>query len=221
MSQLSLTYTDPQGSQKNIDHITQNFTDVKAFLNGSGALGGGNLTAQNTASAFAKDNVEPAFAGWKLAWQVTGAVIASIGAASYYFTQSGGIQGSTVTSALAPAFTWLDSADYAAGSRSTKFRVRATIATNGTAPGVTLTAGLYPVTVGGGSGVVGLTLGSAVTSSQATLTTPAANAATHADSSTFTPPTAGAYTLGFVIDTGTTAANSFGAMNLRLEYQQI
>lgn len=70
---------------------------------------------------------------------------------------------------------------------------------NGTAPGQDIVLDMRPVsTSGGGAGVSEITLGSAVTGSSLTLTTPSANSINrvrHTDAQAFTPPSDGAYSL--------------------------
>ena len=106
-----------------------------------------------------------------------------------------------------PPIFYIDSADYTVSGFTTKMRVKAVIATNATAPGITITAGLYPVTVAGAAGGVTLTTGTVVASSTAALTTPGASAVTQANSSQFTIPSNGGYVLGFTLS-GANAGNS-------------
>lgn len=214
MSQLSLTYTEVAGQPENITHVTQNFTDVRTFLNGTGAAGGGNVDATNTAAAFAKDVVEPAFERYKTLQNLVTTQTALTAAT----VAMNGI-GSTSTGA-ANVGIWLDPADFTAGSRSTKYRIRAWMAVNATAPAATQTFGLYPVTVAGGSGVVTGTLGTVVSGSTVAIASPTASTVTQAVSSDFTPPVAGFYTVGFVVSTGQ-AANTAAVYGTSLQYRQV
>lgn len=220
MSQLSLTYLDVDGDQKSITHIMQDFADVKSFVNGTGVAGGGNLDATNTAAAFAKDNVEPLAANWKTIYSAALNLTAPLTAATYYSDSLSLPVGSGNTQARAFDAAWIDPVDLTAGSRTTKYRVAVAYFTNGTAPGTTFTFGLYPVTCGGGSGVVGITLGTVVASSTAAIATPSANTPGHAESSSFTAPTAGAYGFG-VVTAGSLAANSSTSFTMRLQAQQV
>jgi hypothetical protein len=105
---------------------------------------------------------------------------------------------------------YLDPARFAITGRTTKFRLFADLGGNNTNPGasVNFTAGLYPVTIGGGAaGAVVATAGVVVTGSTANFNPNAANADLHADSGDFTPPAAGSYALGCAIDVNM-AANS-------------
>jgi hypothetical protein len=57
-------------------------------------------------------------------------------------------------------------ADYPVpAGRTAQMRVVHTVMTNATAPAITFTAGLYPVTVAGGAGVITATIGTVVTNS--------------------------------------------------------
>lgn len=115
---------------------------------------------------------------------------------------------------------YLDPADYAVSGLTAKYRVRATIATNATAPAITITPGLYPVTVAGGAGVLTATLGTVVSGSTAALTTPSASTVTAATGTDFTPPVAAGYQLGVALS-GTIAANSFSSLTVELQVHHV
>lgn len=66
---------------------------------------------------------------------------------------------------------------------------------NNTAPAVTITAALYPVTVSGTAAA----LGTAVTGSAVAFTTPAANSINTADSGDFDRPADGVYCVGYTV----------------------
>lgn len=96
---------------------------------------------------------------------------------------------------------YLDDADYAVAGKTQKVRIRACVSTNATVPAVTITVGLYPVTFTGGSNLLVATLGTVVTGSTASFTSPSASASTTAVSTDVTVPADGAYTIGFVTST--------------------
>ncbi len=107
--------------------------------------------------------------------------------------------------------TYLNSADYGSGF---KMRIRAQVAANATAPGtITLTFGLYTVTVAGGSSAFIPTLGTVVTGSTVPLANPSASAIAQGNSgdfaitaANFTDPSH--YCIGLVTN-ATSATNGF------------
>lgn len=115
---------------------------------------------------------------------------------------------------------YIDPNDYLVTGLTTKLRTRVVVSTNGTAPAITFTAGLYPVTFSGGVGLVIPTLGTVVSGSTAAVVSPSASTSTKADSSDYNVPSAGTYALG-VAFSGTTANNSFGNIVLRLAYRHV
>lgn len=107
-----------------------------------------------------------------------------------------------------------DPADYEVGGRTAAHaKLRLDLSTNGTAPGVTITASLYPVTGSAGNG--GYTVGAIVTGSTATIPTPASGSnlsnEVEFDVSSLA---AGLYVVQLTIPTGGMAAGS--VMNARI-----
>jgi|GEM_PF-5562652 len=82
-----------------------------------------------------------------------------------------------------------------AGPGTTKMRTSATIVTAATAPGKTITVGLYPVT-----GAPTQTLGTVVEGSTANFASPAKESTVSAKSADFTPPADGVYALGYIVN---------------------
>jgi hypothetical protein len=102
---------------------------------------------------------------------------------------------------------YFDDADYAITGLTTKMRVRAQISANATAPAITFTTGLYPLTVAGGSDGLVYTAGTVVSGSTVAQATPSASTITQANSGAFTIPSDGAYALACVTN-GTIANNA-------------
>lgn len=126
-----------------------------------------------------------------------------------------------ITSLVGGLVDWLDPADYAAGSRTVKYRLSVTLLTNNVAPAVTFTAGLYPVTaVAGANNVISATLGTVTSGSTVAFTSPAATSINHDVSTNFTAPAAGAYIIA-VVTSGTTATNSTTGIRARLQMRQV
>lgn len=114
---------------------------------------------------------------------------------------------------------YIDPADFTAGSRSTKFRLRLALAVNSTAPTSTFTLGLYPQSaIGGASHTV--TLGTVVSGSTAAIAAPSASAVAKTDGSDFTISSAGMYFLGLLVTT-TMAVSSLVSATATLEVRQV
>lgn len=101
----------------------------------------------------------------------------------------------------------LAAADYTLSGKTTKLRVRATVATVAVAPAVTITVGLYPLTVAAGT----VTPGTVVSGSTAAVATPGTNAYTTVDSGDFNIPADGPYGLCVIVDGTPSASLGIGA----------
>jgi uncharacterized protein YaiE (UPF0345 family) len=112
---------------------------------------------------------------------------------------------------------YLNSADYAITGWTMQLRVVAAFMQSTTANAGTsvMTAGLYPLTMGGTTAWTPTT-GTVVTGSTAAQTGGTASSVNRVTSSSFAVPTAGAYTLAVVVSTATTAGAT--KIPLRLEY---
>lgn len=126
-------------------------------------------------------------------------------------------------SAVVPSwFLYFDKADWAAGSRTTKLRIRAQTIVSGAAPACNFAFGLYAVTgVGSGSNVPTITsLGSVVSGSAIAINTPGSGGATAAAGSDFVAPAAGLYVIA-VVSSAATAASSVVLATARLQMRQV
>lgn len=133
------------------------------------------------------------------------------------------VNGSTATTAANAGFAavYLDPAEFAVAGLSTKYSVRAACFTNGTAPAITMTVGLYPVTAsGGGADANSITLGVVEAGSTVAFASPAVNSRTTSTSGDFTAPEAGYYCLACATsntptaDSRTTIVASLRARNV-------
>lgn len=185
---------------------------VKTFTNGGSLLPGDLNSIQ--------DDYELAFSGYK--HLATGAGSGNFsGTAAFLLWFNGPSLVATASSGAAALY--LDPADFAAGSRAVKYRVKATVITNAVAPANTTTVGLYPVaTWGGASGAAPFvnTVGAVVAGSTAAVATPALSTRTEADSGDFAAPAAGYYVLGFA-SSGSLAAFSFVQVKSTLFVRQV
>jgi hypothetical protein len=133
-----------------------------------------------------------------------------------------GVEHTSATAGLA-AF-YLNPADYeesAVNKRTVKLNIQGTLITNATAPGITFTIGLYPVSApAGAEAVVSVTLGSVVAGSTVAFATPAKETASEANSGLFACPSAGFYAIG-VVASGSATAKASAAIRANLQMAQI
>jgi hypothetical protein len=108
------------------------------------------------------------------------------------------------------ALIYIDNADYTTAGVENMLRVHATLHANNVAPTGNYTVGLYPITrpaSSGGAGVLIYTIGTVVSGSTVTFTTPAADSSNQGNSGDFAIPADGYYALCFV-STATVAASA-------------
>lgn len=111
--------------------------------------------------------------------------------------------------------------DYTVAGLTQKLRVRAQCVTNATAPTVTITFGLYPITASAGaSGQLTFTIGAVVSGSTVAFVTPSASTQNQNNSGDFTVPADGYYALGYV-GSGTQAANSAVGLTAQLQTRNV
>lgn len=138
----------------------------------------------------------------------------------YLFTQTGVaiIETGVV---VGPHSFYVASADYAITGRTPKLRVRAQCHTNATAPAITLTVGLYPITASaGGSDQNVITLGSVVAGSTVAFASPGASASNQGNSGDFSLPADGHYALGVALS-GTQATNASVSLAAQLQLHYV
>lgn len=200
------------GATATMADISGPFTDLTTFLNGS--IDTTNLaTSAKPATLLGQyRTVTEAFSGYSPS-DTSGTYVFCWATAALQKSPAG------VTAATAAA-TYLDPSDYSVSGLTAKLRVRGVVFTNGTAPGITFTFGLYPITTGGGANALVLTTGTVVASSTAAVVTPSLNSVSTAVSSDISVPSAGAYALA-VAFSGTTAASSVGLAHARLEVRHV
>jgi hypothetical protein len=176
----------------------------------------GNLAVAGAITIAGRD-VEAAFSSYKpLRTAATRMAAADVGAGGVY-AFGGALSSNAIPSnTTVRGIFYFDPADYAASTRSTKLRLRASCAPGAT-PGTTVVVGLYPVT----SILAGAaTFGAVVTGSTASLGTPTANTLANASSGDFTAPSAGYYTFAFA------AGAAFGGgadlqLDAMLQFRQV
>lgn len=105
--------------------------------------------------------------------------------------------------------------------RTTYLRIRATLLTNATAPAITFTTGLYPVTAAGGAAsTVSVTLGSVITGSTVAFASPAKETLGNGHTEDFAAPAAGYYALAVAVS-GSAAASSSVAVRAAVQVHEI
>jgi hypothetical protein len=146
---------------------------------------------------------------------------ASTAVSTFYITDQSGIVGAA-NAAAGQAAHYFDPADYAAGSRTVKARLRMVVTTNDVAPTCSFIGLLVPITaVGGASGVNNTITAGAATATTTTITTPGADAISAAVVNEVTFSTAGLYAIGFQTITATSAVGSSEVVFLDLSVRQV
>lgn len=168
-----------------------------------------------------EDDYEFAFAVYKTFIRRNGAFPAASAVSQLLGVSSVLATGGTLTAALGETIFYFDPADWTVGSpnaRTTQMRLRAECMIGGTAPAVTLTAGLYPVTfnTAGAAAFNTATLGTVVAGSTVAFASPGANTRTQSVSTVFTAPAAGWYAIG-VAASAATAASSVSVIYAMLQ----
>lgn len=130
-------------------------------------------------------------------------------AAATLFLPAGSNTALAAATTLSPlSVVYIDPADIAVTGATTQLEVDAICLTNATAPAITFTVGLYPISaVAGGADVITMTAGTVQAGSTVAFASPTASTRSRTLSGVFTAPAAGYYALGVVLS-GTTAASS-------------
>jgi hypothetical protein len=208
---LTLPSIGQPNSTEDVD-VVNAFSAIQTVLNGN--LDGTNAPA-----------LEAAFSTWKtIQWGsglATNAIVTAGGVYGIY-PFAGSSTGVWTTGLAAHSF-YLEPSDYTAGTRTTRYRLRAQCIVNGAAPTTNIVPGLYPVTsFGGGAGSTPTisALGTVIAGSTITFTTPALSTNTVSTSTEFTAPAAGAYAFALAIGGGF-AASSQVQINVQLQMRQV
>lgn len=190
---------------------------VKTFTNG-GSLLPGDLNS-------IEDDYEFAFSTYRSASPGAWALGLFVGTAAGTYIigpETTPVAGAGRTDLVNPQY--LDPADYTAGGRTTKYRLRAWVQTNAVAPGCSFTVGLYPVATWGGvsGGTPNVaTLGAVTAGSTVLFTTPALSSQIVSTSGDFTAPAAGWFVFGVSQTGGSVAANAELDIKAALQVRQV
>lgn len=213
MTTLSYPFTLVAGQPENVNQLNSNLNAITTWANG-------NVDTTNLATSAKPVTLLGAYRTVCDVANSSATLITSSGV--WLFSDSGAHFQKSPASMLNadPVYTYLDSTDYTVSGLTPKLRVRGTVLTNGTAPAMTFTFGLYPITSSGAATTLTITAGTVVTGSTAAVASPSANAATTAVGSDFTFPSAGAYALA-VAASAAMAGNASAAIHVRLEMRHV
>lgn len=147
---------------------------------------------------------------------------ANVTTAAVHMVQSSGLIVVQATAGATADFFYIDPDDFSVAGYSTKLRLVAACAVNDTAPAMTLTIGLYPVTnLTGGVNVNNPNFGTVISGSTIAFASPAANSeSAQTYTSDFNLPAEGWYGLG-VNASAAMAANSVAILPVRLEVRNV
>jgi hypothetical protein len=196
--------------------------DVRNALTTILAEFNGNITDANiksTAAIADSKLATPGNVAWRTVVQANFGATGGQTAATYLLTNGASLIASGVVGpAVIPAM-WVDSG-FALSGKAVNYRIAARCLANTVAPGVTLTAGLHPITgvTGSGSNQIGLTLSAAVGGTVALA--PSAGGGASSEGSAISGLNGSlTYCLGMVLS-GTIAATSYvvGTVALQMRY---
>jgi hypothetical protein len=188
------------GQPEAVGDVVTMGNQIKAVVNGG--LDSGNLAA--SAGILDTQLASPTNAAYRPVFDRTGSQTAVV--QNTYVCDDNSLQGPTIHGG---GILYLDPADYAVAGKTTKYRLRAMLGTNATAPTSTFTFGLYPVTaIAGGAGVVVFTLGAVTSGSTVAFVAPGASSLNQNNSGDFTAPSDGYYVAGVAITVANMVANS-------------
>jgi hypothetical protein len=231
MTQIVLPKLSQTGTNEWAD-VEDNDKAIRDVVNGgldnNNLSGSAAITGANIASATVADSnlASPNNSVYRVLLQSTAGVSNDATAATYIMTGDIGKYASGATLAfaaneiLAPPMVYFDDADYTVAGKTQKLRIRAHVLTNATAPAITFTVGLYPVTCAGSADSFTFTLGTLVTGSGAAVASPSSSSVTTTAGTDFTIPADGGYALG-VVTSGTIANNAAAVVYATLQTRHV
>lgn len=194
------TWTKPVTLTANTN---ENVADLNAILDDIYARANGGLDETNV------PNLAAAFTTYKSIYRASGLSPAAAASATYVIAPSD-LFATSGTPGTTRGLFWFDPALHAANARTTKLALRLMVVTNAVAPATNFTVNMNQVTAitGGASTNPGITIGSAITGSGASVNTPGASTVAQAITADFNAPTALQYALTVVVSPGAMAAGS-------------
>lgn len=205
MSQLSLSHTLVAGTAENINDVQDNFDDITTWANGS-------LSDTNFAASSGM------YASYRTLLTAGGHVPGGTTAGTYWLPAPGSsVVKSGTADTSSPTALGFNSTDYAITGRTQRLRLRALTITNATAPAITFTFGLYPISSSGGAAAtLSTTLGAVTAGSTVAVASPSASTQTSSPGSAFAIPANGNYALGVVLSGGM-PANAIAGVTVVLQ----
>lgn len=195
----------PTSGTANPVTLTDNDDALRTAVN---AIDADNITAASVTDACL---TSPNNGVFRLIHQTRTAVPGSLATGSVYMFQDVSAaaiaSGTTTASPHGLSLLHIYGTHHTVNGKTPRLRTRVLLGANATAPAVNVVVGLYPVTVAGASGNMTFTLGTVVSGSTVTFTTPSASAFVIGVGADFAFPVDGAYILGYTVS-GTTAAAS-------------
>ncbi len=157
-----------------------------------------------TDSLVVDNSTDPVYAGpplsfYRLLHENAGRLTDAASSGTTYLLQPNAIDVATPLSPAAVGYASarpfaIEAADYDVRGLETRLRIAGQLSVGSTAPGVTVTLGLYEITIASNSATWNLVSGSTVA-----FASPAANAATSDYSADFDAPASGVYALGYTV----------------------
>lgn len=201
MGTLTYSHTLVAGTNENVNDVQDMFNDARTVINGN--IDGANAPALVS-------NVRTHHVS-------TLQITQSLAAGTYFVNQLGTLKATAVDSGGAAVMFSIIAADLTMTGLTPKMRLRTTMATNATAPGINFTMGLYPVSsVAGASGNQLVTLGTVVAGSTIARNAPTASTLFADVTSDFSLPSDGPYIFG-VVTSGANALNSTTGITFQLQ----
>ncbi len=198
-------------------NITNDFTSGSVIS--SSQVNANHSSIETWSTTISDDNFSAAagmYTAYRTIHETNGQAYNGLGGGTYSFQVTGGAVASGSALAVQHVTKHLAAADFAIAGRTTKLRVRASVACNATAPAVNFTFGLASMTaIGGGANTISYSLTGV--GANAVINAPPASAATSAVSADLNVPADGLYLL-FMSTSAALAAGNF--CGLRLELQQ-
>lgn len=214
MTTFSYTSGDPAnlvaGESANMRDIAGPFSDITTFLNG-------NIDATNLATSAKPVTL---LTPYRMIYEATFGVPTGIQDNFLPTTGSAVRAGQASPTSASPGIFYFNPADYAVTGLSTKLRIYVIQYTFATAPNITYTFGLYPLSsVSGGSASLVYNVGTVITGSTVARAASATNTTYIDVTSDFDPPSTGTYVMGCV--TSSAAAGAIYGATARLEYHHV
>lgn len=198
MASISLPFTLTAGAAENVNQLNSNLSTITSLVNG-------NIDGANA----------PLLVSQYRTIVSTGSFFTGGTANGMYFATCDATFAGDGVASNGPFVFYIDPADYAVTGLTTRYRLRVSTTTNGTAPVASFTYGLNPVTATSGTSTLAVVASTATASSTVTRTLPASGSRFTDTSSDFTAA-AGGYV--FSVSSSATT-NGFSGVGMHFALQ--